>query len=205
MNTYLAWFEHPYKHWRNYGEEDAPFPERDFQRRRCYDAERLFINLLETQLKYTPKRYESVEEIQALVNKICSYAWFKRRWYPSETFTPAKKVISVKDGRGRKRAGGGYKTLWYGYITIPIWARDEIVILHELAHAITPPSTGGCHGRFWARTFLELVGHVVGWDEAKLLRDAYKKYKVKYNPRRRLSVEAKAAARERFVKNYLKK
>lgn len=200
MNIYFEWFDYPYKRWRNYGEDGAPFTERDFQRQKCYDAENLFFSLMKDRLQYTLKRFESIKEIQEYVNKICTRSWFKRRWNPEGTC-----IIHVEDGRERSSASGGFSTLRYGWITLPMWARNEVVIVHELAHAVTPPSTGGKHGRFWARSFLELVRFVIGEDSAKLLREAYKMGRVKYNPKRILSEEAKTAARERFVKNYLKR
>jgi len=184
----MNWFELPKDRWRN-SSQTSRYREWDFQKQKCYDAERVFRNALGEK----NEMISTVVKIQAYVDRICSYAWFKRRW--GEVKVTVKQTVT---GCAR----GSYLGSW---IKLPIWLGSKVVILHELAHAITPPSTGGGHGRYWAKTFLELVHHAMGESEMVLLRDNFKAYKVKYLPRKQLSETTRAAARERFVTNVLKR
>jgi putative metallohydrolase (TIGR04338 family) len=49
------------------------------------------------------------------------------------------------------------------------WAMRELVVLHELAHHLTP---GDQHGSAFVATFVELVAELVGTEAAFLLRSA---------------------------------
>jgi putative metallohydrolase (TIGR04338 family) len=164
-----------HQNWRNYGEGKGE--ERDFQRQKCYDAE----NSIRNGMLVNNNRLETVEEMQAFVDKICSYKWFKDRW--------GNKSITVKPGQRRRRAGGHYGR---SFITMPIWSRSTLIVLHELAHAITPYDTGGGHGRYWAATYLELVEKVMGKPDFLVLRESFKAHGVKYTQKRRLSEATKA-------------
>lgn len=168
-----------HKNWRNYDDENlSMYEERDFQRQKAYRAE----NSVRYQM-INNNRYDSIEEIKKRVDKICSYKWFKDRWGERNV-----KVIYKSKGS----ALGNYGI---GYIKLPKWAWNDLVILHELAHAITPPETGGQHGRYWAATFLELVEKVMGKADYIILREAFKKNDVKYKQKRRLSEETKIKMR----------
>lgn len=50
------------------------------------------------------------------------------------------------------------------------WAWREMVVLHELAHHITP---GDAHGARFAGAMVSLVGEAIGPEAAMLLRSAY--------------------------------
>ena len=73
-----------------------------------------------------------------------------------------------------------------GRITAGPWAvpREE-VWLHELAHCIIPG--GHHHDRLWVRTFLELVRLRMGREAHDLLRDAFRRRRVKFTPYRRVA------------------
>ena len=174
--------------------------QRDSQRSKLYKAEREIKNPLALE------RIETVPEIQKWVDKICSYAWFKRRFGNNIR-------IRVEDGRGRRNASGQrwlFRVLkddkieiYNGYIKLPMWARKKWVILHEMAHVICRYKPA--HGRYFARCYLSLVHHVLGNEVRAELIGAFKKNKVKYKPKRIVSEEFKAAARERFKKYVIKK
>jgi len=86
----------------------------------------------------------------------------------------------IKDGRGTQTARGGAKR-----ISLPRWARNHGVVLHEIAHCLLfrmgERSDGG-HGPYFMRTYIELLGkfyrHV---DKSNLLREA-KAAKIKVAP-----------------------
>lgn len=63
--------------------------------------------------------------------------------------------VKVKDGRGRRRAGG-----CRAYITMPRAFRCMHITLHELAHTLTDRATGQAdpwHGARWRVQYLHLV------------------------------------------------
>jgi putative metallohydrolase (TIGR04338 family) len=90
--------------------------------------------------------------------------------------------IKVKDGRGRRKAGGvGWRYIdgRCGYITMPKWSRYLFYVLHEITHVIMPHGVAS-HGREFARIFLQLVKWKMGKDTANELRAAYRFCGVKY-------------------------
>lgn len=180
---------------------------RDSQRGKVYKAERTVW-----ENKLAAERIETVPEIQKWVDKICSYAWFKRRF--------GQIRIRVEDGRGRRAAGGErvmfctldfstgsreVKEVYDGYIKMPLWSRTKLIILHEMSHVLNKYKPA--HGRFFARCFLTVVNHVLGKDVYKELAKAFKENRVKYLPFREMTDEARKAAAERlkpFQKNISK-
>lgn len=108
------------------------------------------------------------------------YRWEHSEWWWADHIrTPGKEPVlsllemerlakeitgvhcRVKDGRGRRNAGGSYdsRTIW-----MPRWARTMPVLCHELAHAHSPPTDGGWHGPWFVAKyclFLQRAG-VVG-------------------------------------------
>jgi hypothetical protein len=78
--------------------------------------------------------------------------------------------VKVKDGRGRRMACSYIRR--YPTIALPKWARNEIVIAHEVAHLffrndLTIPA----HGALWMCKYLELLGRL-GLDEDRLRQSA---------------------------------
>jgi len=106
----------------------------------------------------------TLEGCQKYYNNIFKRAWFKNRWN-------SHYVIVVK-GTGATTLG---RTIRLAY-----WGRKEWVLLHELAHTLTPWQAPA-HGREFAGILLFLVQQVMGKAEADKLRKAFKKNKVKYN------------------------
>lgn len=65
------------------------------------------------------------------------------------------QLLRVCDGRGFKRA-----VAYRSSIYLPKWARNRVVILHELTHwlCMNAPSTGNdFHGPIFVRTYMELL------------------------------------------------
>jgi len=93
-------------------------------------------------------KFSSVESMQAYVNRVMDML-------PTDRKTP-----KVRHRSGTAKAH--YHPV--GEIAIPTarggsWARRELVVLHELAHHLTP---GSGHNHRYVQAFLELVGRVMG-------------------------------------------
>ena len=171
---------------------------RDFQRSKVYRAESFSEYSQEAVLHFIEHRFyvkgnplgksklaeriESVKDIQKWIDSITDSDWFRSYLIPaneeelSDHITPRHRHyrIQVKDGRGRRRAGGSSA----GYITLPVWSRTRITILHEVAHVII--RTKPWHGKAFTRCVLDLVHEFVGPEWAEHLRLCYDDKKVKY-------------------------
>ena len=92
---------------------------------------------------------------------------------------PGGRVVFVHDGRGRVKACAVGRI-----IKLPLWARSERVILHELAHVIQTERPG--HGRQFCRIFLDIVRR---WhsdrDAWRTLRASFRAHRVRYTRRRK--------------------
>ena len=148
--------------------------ERDNQKSRHYAAERFLYDAGKTVIKLNSKRVpdltfnltkqSSIHDCQSYLNIICDQYWFRQRF--------GERKIYIESGRGGGQAFGTRK------IKLGTWARNEAVILHELAHCLTPNNK---HGAEFAGVFLFLVKNAFGADIAKQLRESYKTHRVKYN------------------------
>jgi putative metallohydrolase (TIGR04338 family) len=106
----------------------------------------------------------SLEGCQQYYDNIIKRAWFSNRWI--------NHYVIVTKGNGASALG---RTIRLSY-----WGRKEWVLLHELAHTLTPRDKSA-HGKEFAGILLFLVQQVMGKAEADKLREAFKKNKVKYN------------------------
>lgn len=176
---------------------------RDNRRQRLYNAERA-VTLPESaaakRLLHGGKRVEStgnisIEACQAYVDHVTRSAWFQRRW-GRQSLTVTHKVYGAATGGG-------------GEVTLPPWARTEWVILHEIAHNLTPRQHAA-HGPEFAAVFLTLVRQQMGKVAYDLLRGALRDQRfgkvaplVRPNPAfadlvvARAELEAKAARQAR--------
>lgn len=82
------------------------------------------------------------------------------------------KPPQVASGRGQVLAGGGRSE-----ITLPLWARNRSIILHELAHGILEQAYGSCynhegHGPEFVRMEIELFIEYSAYTRTTLLRTA---------------------------------
>lgn len=155
---------------------------RDSQRKKVYNSER-------THSLWTwDAQYESVQEVQALVDKMCKTRWFKSR-FPKYAFDQkairkygrSADGIKVLDGRGRRGACGSTR----GFIKLPRWSRSDLVILHEIAHVVTRRNgyhgpLPAFHGREFCANYLALVRRFLGKDAGDELKACFKKHKAKY-------------------------
>jgi putative metallohydrolase (TIGR04338 family) len=136
---------------------------RDTQRSKVYAAEAKFRSLnLQPQL-FADAKFNDIWLCQNYVNRILDQQWFRARF--------GERQITVDYGRNGGMAYGSRK------ITLGVWARQPIVILHEIAHCVAPSQTR--HGAEFAGIFLFLVKQVYGAEAAKQLRACYKEARVK--------------------------
>lgn len=158
---------------------------RDNQRKRLYDAE-FAVRSFGTG---AGRRLETVPEVQAYVNAILGSRWFKARW--------GVRSIPVLDGRGRRSACAEGSR-----IKMPLWARNEMVTLHEVAHVLTPGKYAD-HGPEFAGVLLALIRQFMGPEAAASLRESFRGHRVKSNtaavPSPRYRVESRTA-REKAVR-----
>lgn len=164
---------------------------RDSQRSKVYKAEKVL------QDHQTSTKFNDLRECEKYINKIIHKSrWFRKNWLVTK--------INTEPGRGHRRATasrylGDYGRGVYGTIQLPKWARHKAVILHELAHIITP-NHQAAHGWMFANNFLLLVRHFMGREAADLLMASYKKHKVKYKPPRKISEARRQQLREHMNK-----
>lgn len=92
-----------------------------------------------------------------------------------------KPVVEVRDGRGA--------LAWANIIMLPKWARNERVILHELAHVIATERPA--HGRQFARIFIDLLQrfHPQRHAAAAALKVAFAEKKVRWKRKRKTSAD----------------
>ena len=129
---------------------------RDSQRARLYRAESEVD---------AGRRLPTVERLQAYVDHLVGLDWFVARW--------GTHAIEVRPGYGHRRATADQD----GVLQMPRWARTELVLLHEVAHCVTP-ATAAAHGPEYAGALLSLVRRCMGPAPAQALEDAFVRQRV---------------------------
>lgn len=143
---------------------------RDSQRSKIYRSDNVIPGDL---------TFGSVAEVEEYLDGILRKAWFKNRWPRVANY----QGIKVHDGRGTRIARASYG-VYGGWISLPRWARNEAVLLHELAHVCVRSKYNvykrAAHGREYAATLLQLVTWKMGKEVGDKLRDAYREHGVKW-------------------------
>lgn len=140
---------------------------RDTQRSRLYKAEAV--------LNSFAKPLREIEDLQKYTQRILSRQSVQRR-YPN--LNPHVKV--KRPARGQRRA------LAYGSrtISLPLWARNEAIVIHEVAHTIAARHHRhediAAHGWQFAAIMLTLVKSMMGKEAHDALKASYKAHKVSY-------------------------
>lgn len=130
---------------------------RDFQRAKLYKSEE---GLPEG------RRFDALSDIKRYVERALASKWLQTR------FPDAPTQIEIGDGRAAKSAiAYVHGTRWsqesgrvidarsYPRLIFPRCSRYERVVLHELAHALSPADR---HGPRFATTYLQLIRHYLG-------------------------------------------
>lgn len=142
---------------------------RDTQRKKVYTAETFVF-------KKHNEEFKNFHETSSFVHSV-----YKK--------LGDKRDIVIKDGRGTSWArGGNYpKRAW---LNLPRWSRNKGIILHEIAHTITPNEYAS-HGPEFCRNFVDLVALIIGKKEARDLIDAFRTKKAKVAPANMSNVNSK--------------
>lgn len=170
---------------------------RDTQRSKLYKSERAALQSFSLPLP-------AVADVAQYLEKQSKRQPLQNRYGAAVDVTNWK--LRVADGRGCRRA------LAYGtyQIAIPLWARQDWVVLHEWAHIIhnrlsargtlngsrTSELRGGAaHGWQYAAIYLDLVHFCMGKEAADALKAAFKDHKVRFRPKRTRTVTPEQIAR----------
>lgn len=132
---------------------------RDSQRARLYRAEGDVD---------AGRRLPTVERMQAYVDGLAAADWFVARW--------GARRFDVRPGFGHRRATADAE----GVLQMPKWARTELVLLHEVAHCLTP-ATAAAHGPEYAGVLLALTRRAMGPATAQRLEDAFARQRVAWS------------------------
>jgi len=159
------------------GAKRKPARPRDSQRSRLYAAEAGLVMFRQ--------EFETLEACQAYLLAVLCSRKFQGRW-------GRRSAAIVAKHRGAACVPNGSSI-----IRLPRWAWRSDVILHELAHVLTPKDAG--HGREYAACYLKLVAMFLGPSAEKNLREGYRREKVRWCKRRKVSPEQRAAMAARFL------
>lgn len=151
---------------------------RDMQRARVYRAQ--------LQLQHHRQdraQFPDLAAVEAYIVKACSRKRIQDA-YP-RAIEVARGVsggrLTLKDGGGTSNAYARWTSFEGAVINLPLWSRNELVILHELAHAIVPDrQSRQAHGWEFCAGFLTLVLHVRGREEHDKLKAAFKANRVRF-------------------------
>lgn len=134
--------------------------DRDTQRKKLYAAEWASTRQ-QTVSKLAQKHLSTIQGVEIYVHEVQRYAWFQRRW--------SQHMIQVERGRGTNALSSS----WMNRIRVAKWGHTEHIVLHELAHILTP-NRYAAHGPEFAGVLLFLVRRMMGKEAAAELRAAFK-------------------------------
>ncbi|MFD3706521.1 TIGR04338 family metallohydrolase [Nocardia sp. NPDC058658] len=165
--------------------QDDSGTRRDSQRAKVYDGEQLVrgvfdraeefghrtVDIYGSQLTLpVERRFASVESVQSYVDKVLALNWVRAHW--------ERAAVPV-----RVRARGGAAAAHYepanAVLAVPLhtgstaWALRELVVLHELAHHLSPDSAEAPHGPEFCTRYVELVDGIIGPEAALLIRTTF--------------------------------
>jgi len=131
----------------------------------------------------------TVKDVEGYTAKV----WASKRVQAAYPKATRDREPTVKDGRGTRIARGGRYS-----INIPLWARNEAVVLHELAHTVTRRTYGpyvAGHGWEFCSVFLTIVLYMMGREAHDAFKASMKANRVKFRQpktRKPMSEERKA-------------
>ena len=131
---------------------------RDSQRARLYRAEGEVDS---------GRRLPTVARMQSYVDAVVATDWFLARW--------GERTLDVRPGFGHRRATADQN----GVLQMPKWARSELVLLHEIAHCLTPVDVAA-HGPEYAGVLLALARRAMSPGTAQRLEDAFARQRVRW-------------------------
>lgn len=179
----MRFFEPGSAQWWPHGER----PKRDSYRRRCYEAENAFVG------RVPQRTFTDVTAVARYVRDVMECGWFQRRfpYFQRCTVTHLPGSSVCQGGPTAHTRQAGHTEVTAGFIRISRWGMGlapppnghpggELVILHELAHAVLP--AGHDHDRRWVRTFCEFVGFMLGNEQKHMLMEEFRRRKIPMSP-----------------------
>jgi putative metallohydrolase (TIGR04338 family) len=152
----------------------------DPQRSRVYEAEGVLAAIIDRRLDFPvaiafgsrvavpdDRKFGDIDSVRRYAEAVLALDWV-RRAAPERTMTPVRV-------RARAGATKAEYELMTNTIAVPPhrvggrWAMRELVVLHELAHHLTP---GDQHGSAFVAMFAHLVEELIGAEAGFLLRSA---------------------------------
>ncbi len=106
--------------------------ERDNQKSKVYHWEQTYLFKLKTNTSL------SLTSCEKIITDVC--------------LARNIRVPTIKDGRGRKTACACYSS-----VSLPRWARNKVITLHEVTHTILDNGVRAWHGPEFAALFIELL------------------------------------------------
>lgn len=134
---------------------------RDNQKARVYRAERILQDHKSSMKPMT------ITECQKFVNRVLARQLIIKNY--------GKRYIAVERGKGGGRASGTYYS--GRVITLGVWARQPVVILHEIAHHLA--GLDAEHGPHYTAVMLKLVRAVLGKEAHEKLLGSYAYHRVR--------------------------
>jgi hypothetical protein len=167
--------------------------ERDSQRSKVYRAEGEAFG----KNFWDARPAEPIERTRARACAILTSKAVEKRW-PHVAKAWRDGRIAIDEAHGNQRRG----LAWSHRVSLPDWTRKPTnwwVLHHELAHVIRARTDGRGAGHGWefCDTYVFLVRHTHGEAEARALEASFRKHKVRFKAKRKLSPERLAQLRER--------
>jgi putative metallohydrolase (TIGR04338 family) len=135
----------------------------DYQRKKVYDSEEIFERIQKH------KKWKTMKGCQDYVDNLINSRWFRNRW--------GKRNIVLEAGSRKSKNALAY--INEQKIVLPKWAREEVTILHEVAHCLMPNSISD-HSKEFCETLLKLIEYKLGKKARDRLKTIYLINKVKY-------------------------
>ncbi|MDG2428015.1 MAG: hypothetical protein P8M16_06265 [Acidimicrobiales bacterium] len=167
---------------------------RDTQRSKIYRAEHVLGP------HTLGNRYKTVTDCHEFMMSVIERKTFQD-WFPRAAST-LSVGLEVRPGRGARHAFASSPFA----VTLPRWARNEPVMIHELCHLVVhhefPHKEIALHGWQFSQTYLKIVGDVLGPNAHRKLKASFEENRVKFtSPRKKLPVaeNQRQVLRERSV------
>jgi len=145
---------------------------RDSQRSRMYASEYECYG-------WSKMEFQSMPELEEYLWSVLENRHVLSKYKMARDIVAGTQKLKVSAGQGHRRALVRFE-LAHISVTFPRKTRCKWVVLHEIAHMLTPREAAA-HGREFARTYLHLVKLFLGRETEKKLKTAMKKHKCKYS------------------------
>lgn len=145
---------------------------RDSQRSRLYASEWEVFG-------WPKMKFRDMEELEEYLWSVLENRWVQQKYPIARDIVSGKQKFRVLNGAGHRRALTVRQDDVIS-VAFPRKMRINWVVVHEIAHVLTPMEYAG-HGREFCRTYLHLVKLFFGEETQNKLKAAMKKHKCKYS------------------------